>query len=1838
MNRGLKSYTKQLTQNIGPCRVSVNINPTDANMHFVAPLVETVGLNPFSASLIFSYADREESGIFGKGVKLNYYAKATKNVSDVTIKNADGSTDTYLASKEYFNAETQLTAQQVTEDYGLNPHIEVTDKLNNKQIYGSLSEYPEKIVAKNGETLTLDFVSSNKTISNQHDDKIVFELVAGKVNKVKYLHENTVCSTVVLSYSNDRISCISYYNKESSADTLMNKTTIAYSESIIIITDFNSGYKITYALQNGKVVSIQDAYRVTNIGARTTTITYQTNKTTITNWQGKKTISYFDSDGLPLYDLDDEGNFVKTEFDGETKMLMAQSNSIWAKDNSAHVYAMTLSDPDNDSLDITSATLQDDDLQGIVSETFKKISLKSGKTHGSVVQKQTLPLVAGESVTAVLWCKQLAAFTDDDYVEISLFANSQSRRAKLKKKVVDNNYEVVVLSLTPRQNIDSVTLNVTINGNASAEIGGIKLFKINGGVYREVEDGNTTAVSNGYATSNFQYSSNLPSKVTQADSSSYETEYNEKNAPVKTMTPDGVVTETVYDTEHPTNIVKQTVTSADKQRVLETSRQYTSDGRFVRSVTDELGTCTESYEYDVQGNLTKVTNALSAVTELTYTECGELKKLLLEKGEDSVSADYQYDASHRLQSITLVNGSMYTFAYDACGRISTICLNGQVAFAYTYDNQTGNVLRQQYGENGDGYAFEYNADNLVSKIYYFEANSQPEDANALQLCFTYAYDEQKRLSSVSDQTGVLKTYTYDAQGNVEKVSCRISEDESQGTTERATVSYRKNGLGNANSSIQEIDGKLLCQAQESLARSKTTDPQYIISSFGQSACVGMFTENTKLIGGNLEIAPATNTALSVMRDEGVPCVNLNPGVGLGYIVPYSYPTSGECGCVQFWFKTENVNSKQYLLGVCKSYDSSYIAVYMNQGKLYLTTKVDEGYELPMLTSDYNVLPDKWNFMALNFIQRDDGEGYQKVTEFTLTLNEHTQTYKKMDPQFNISLSVSSIFYIGRNYVGSSNEALYGKIACVFIGKHWYEPLSNIRAYYRATKDFLESCRYINQTSKICDTSQTVAFMPSEATTEKFSIFPLHCDVVSLDGTKYPDKFTMRTGADADRDKVFNYNAKAKRYAYVADGSELVYDFGQDNTGTVVMRAYTDAVCDKQYLLQGKDDDGHTLSLYRKSDMKLYAEYNGSEISTGLTLSSNCWHTVGLSFDIIIIPPLNPFPPNKGGQITIQPPNEAHLTIFVDDACYNKTILTEVSALQNMKFSIGRMFDELQTATSFGDIKESYPLYGQIEMVAASSELCTSATLLQLEDDLNCMSKTNEYDDLGMLKNTYVYDKNDSRVMTLTRNYQARTNDSMRISQRINMDTFAFGDESYWVRQYQYDAMGNVTKIYGETPDCHDYTYDYRNFLVNDNGTAYEYDGNGNITKKGTTTYTYDTVIKDRLVKVGNTPVTYSTANPLNPATYGNCSYNFKGRRLQSFTKSGSTYNYIYDEQGLRTRKIAPDGSVTKYLYNGTKLAAEIAPNYRLDFLYDENDMLYGFVKDGSAKYFYARDMLQNILGIIDTNGSPVVIYQYTAYGTSTVLQDTAGLAIINPFRFKGYYFDSESGMYYCHTRYYVPEWCRWLNADHPSFLQPESLQEMNLFVYCGNNPVMCSDGSGHFPILISVLIGLGIGLATEFFGDLIDDGKINRGWQDYLGAGIAGLIGGLGTGLISTMIFSGIGDVIGGLINGSVTNVEQAVGVFALSAIFAGVGYGIAKGIQHGAAKAKYKKIIGTSKSNSKINKKLGQAGLKGVKIGRDGLETVLEAIKKQYYRYVDDGVNALYSFIYGSVCSFYEF
>ena len=106
-------------------------------------------------------------------------------------------------------------------------------------------------------------------------------------------------------------------------------------------------------------------------------------------------------------------------------------------------------------------------------------------------------------------------------------------------------------------------------------------------------------------------------------------------------------------------------------------------------------------------------------------------------------------------------------------------------------------------------------------------------------------------------------------------------------------------------------------------------------------------------------------------------------------------------------------------------------------------------------------------------------------------------------------------------------------------------------------------------------------------------------------------------------------------------------------------------------------------------------------------------------------------------------------------------------------------------------------------------------------------------------------------------------------------------------------------------------------------------------------------------------------------------------------------------------------------------------------------------------------------------------YAYDAYGKCTVILNTAGIATINPFRYRSYYFDSDLGLYYLQSRYYDPETGRFINADDVSYLDPQSIHGLNLYAYCLNNPVMYVDPSGHFPILtlilcVSALIGMGL--------------------------------------------------------------------------------------------------------------------------------------------------------------------
>jgi len=138
------------------------------------------------------------------------------------------------------------------------------------------------------------------------------------------------------------------------------------------------------------------------------------------------------------------------------------------------------------------------------------------------------------------------------------------------------------------------------------------------------------------------------------------------------------------------------------------------------------------------------------------------------------------------------------------------------------------------------------------------------------------------------------------------------------------------------------------------------------------------------------------------------------------------------------------------------------------------------------------------------------------------------------------------------------------------------------------------------------------------------------------------------------------------------------------------------------------------------------------------------------------------------------------------------------------------------------------------------------------------------------------------------------------------------------------------------------------------------------------------------------------------------------------------------------------------------------------FFYDENGQLYG-LNYGGVNYFYIKNLQGDIIAIADIDGNIKVEYTYGAWGepfTPTgILASTLGAA--NPYRYRGYYFDSEFEMYYLQSRYYSPSLCRFISPDAADYVNGSSL-----YAYCGNNPVNFNDPNGNYPSLRTLQDGI----------------------------------------------------------------------------------------------------------------------------------------------------------------------
>ena len=187
-------------------------------------------------------------------------------------------------------------------------------------------------------------------------------------------------------------------------------------------------------------------------------------------------------------------------------------------------------------------------------------------------------------------------------------------------------------------------------------------------------------------------------------------------------------------------------------------------------------------------------------------------------------------------------------------------------------------------------------------------------------------------------------------------------------------------------------------------------------------------------------------------------------------------------------------------------------------------------------------------------------------------------------------------------------------------------------------------------------------------------------------------------------------------------------------------------------------------------------------------------------------------------------------------------------------------------------------------------------------------------------------------------------------------------------------------------------------------------------------------------------------------------------------------SFQYNAEGLRTKKtmtLLGRVTETEYILHGKLVTEMIVRKYdeadpteiteenSLHFFYDAQSRP-AMVTHNGQPYRYLHNLQGDITGILDSNGNAVVQYRYDAWGKplSTVCSLTTELASLNPFRYRAYVFDGETGLYYLRSRYYYPILMRFLCADE-LIGSYSSLVSHNLYDYCLGSPLSACDENGH---------------------------------------------------------------------------------------------------------------------------------------------------------------------------------
>ena len=1097
---------------------------------------------------------------------------------------------------------------------------------------------------------------------------------------------------------------------------------------------------------------------------------------------------------------------------------------------------------------------------------------------------------------------------------------------------------------------------------------------------------------------------------------------------------------------------------------------------------------------------------------------------LKESEEDSEGnkINYSYDKAEQVVEVE-GQGEKIGYKYGREGEIEEYQFK-DYSNSLSYDESILKEISTKYKETKkDSVKYEYDSKGRLTKVigennieylnieYSTEKNIVTSSKVGENITL-FSYDNYERLSGTNQKDGKYSyQYNYKDIYDLESIEDKVNE---------ITYEYIKNYRDlKSREVVKDKNGKEL----SSILISK----DYLSEQGNEKIVDRDLNSQTSLVRGNIYYKGGEKTLYKEMIEQGYSVLSIieNYHALIGKEKALS-PKSNIC---------KNDSKKDYIkfieptkVSYTLNYKKGITLVFLLKGN---KINVKVGTQISLNTNSESKLE---VIKGTTIVEKSENSLSSGINVIGLTLSKEGEGYISVNEEV---ISLSGLSYSSIGVVEFNSGGKYGSIAIKEenIEKAYLEEI--LRHYKELSKEKIQ-----NELGNKSPSEEHSLVYLTNKNKEKETI------IIALDNSFETNNMRSPYHLNIDdsnfkmsKRELFRYEKELRRSMYIAEGNNLSYELNSVNIGTITLKI-------KPYLVRSNiertifaiGNDREEEIVVKQIGNKIRIDQNNRSYIVGKSnIETNKVNVISLSYALSIVSSGSSYGKNPDMKIRVRVNDIEDEVVFYDVEEFPTKLY---------------MYVGIRGA----GLKEPY--YGQISDIRIRSKESSFNELKEYNQYSSPYEKQIVKDMIERPVIEYVVNRESKEIVRKKYSYQK---EGIKDTNKIGREEIYVNNKSYINNEISYDEKQRVIK-----EGTREFTYTQEGYIKTDskNNVSYEYDNLGNIVKKskGGIEYTYKYFSNNRLKSVESNNkkinISYDESNPLYPSLIERSEgekreeikLSYEGRRLSIVEIGTKKYLYKYDSLGQRVIKEEGNNKERYQYQDGRIKQVEKEGEYSLIYSYSSNGIIQS-VSEISNKdiktYFYLIDIIGNIVGLVDENGNIVVEYDYSSYGKVEVKKDTVGISKKDHIRYKGYIYDEETKLYYLISRYYDPEIGRFISPDSVEYIEPSSISGLNLYVYCGNDPINMYDPSGNFAISIGLLLAIGgivgaaIGAGASVAGQYLANGCSweNFSWGqlalDTVLGGVSGMLSmsplGLGAMVAANAGLGFVGAVGGHLINGS---------------------------------------------------------------------------------------------------------